>query len=86
MSIGTWVIVGLLAGFLASKLVLRTGDGLMRDLGLGIAGAVLTGGIFGMISGTQAAGPNVFGLVVVFAGASTALIVYHTLFPRISSR
>ena len=36
MSIETWIIIGLVAGFLASKLVIRSGEGLLRDLGLGI--------------------------------------------------
>ena len=41
MSIGTFVIVGFLAGFIASKFIIKTGDGLPRDLGLGVAGTVL---------------------------------------------
>jgi uncharacterized membrane protein YeaQ/YmgE (transglycosylase-associated protein family) len=81
MSIETWIIVGLVAGFVASKLILRTGEGLMRDLGLGVAGAVVGGWIFGALSAPGATGLDVFGLVVILAGASAVLIVYHTLFP-----
>ena len=47
MFIGTWVVAGVIAGFLASKFVVRTGDGLLRDVGLGIAGAVVGGLVFG---------------------------------------
>ncbi len=83
MSIGTWVIVGLVAGFIASKLVIRTGDGLLRDLGLGIAGAVIGGWLFQALSATAATGLDVFGLVVSSAGAGVALIAYHTFFMRI---
>lgn len=83
MSIGTWVILGLLVGFLASKLVIRSGDGLLRDLGLGVAGAVLAGGVLGALGMPEATGVNVFGLVVTLAGAAAALVVYYTLFPRI---
>lgn len=83
MSIGTWVIAGLIVGFLASKLVLRTSEGLMRDLGLGVAGAILAGGIFGAVGPEEVHGLNVFGLVVTFAGAAAALVVYHTLFPGV---
>ncbi len=83
MSIGTWVIVGLVAGFIASKLVIRTGDGLLRDFGLGIAGAVIGGLLFQTLSATAATGLNVFGLVVTFAGACAALIAYHTFFTGI---
>jgi len=84
MSIGTFVIVGLLAGFIASKLIIKTGDGLPRDLGLGVAGAVIGGWIFGALSTTETTGINVFGLVVTFAGACAVLIAYHTFFMRIS--
>jgi uncharacterized membrane protein YeaQ/YmgE (transglycosylase-associated protein family) len=83
MSVGTWVVAGLVVGFLASKLVIRSGDGLLRDIGLGVVGAVLSGGIFGAVSTPDATNFNVFGLVVTLAGAGAALVVYHTLFPRV---
>ena len=81
MSIGTWVIVGLFAGFLASKFFIRTGEGLLRDLGLGIAGAILGGGLFGVLGTPQATGLDVFGLIVSLAGAAALLIGYHTFSP-----
>ncbi len=80
MSIATWIIAGLIVGFLASKLILRTRGGLMRDLGLGMAGAILAGGIFGALGPEEAHGLNVFGLVVTIVGAAAALVIYHTLF------
>ena len=83
MSIETWVIVGLVAGFLASKLVIRSGEGLLRDLGLGIGGAVLAGWLFGALTSPAATGLDVFGLIVTLAGASAVLVVYHTLFPHV---
>jgi uncharacterized membrane protein YeaQ/YmgE (transglycosylase-associated protein family) len=83
MSIETWIIAGLLTGFVASKLVIRTGDGLLRDLGLGVVGAVVAGAIFGALSTAEATGLNVFGLIVTLAGASAVLIAYHTLFPHV---
>jgi uncharacterized membrane protein YeaQ/YmgE (transglycosylase-associated protein family) len=85
MSIGTWIIAGLIVGFLVSKLVIRSGNGLARDLGLGVGGAVLAGALFGALSTAEAAEINVFGLVVTLAGASAALVVYHTLRPRVRS-
>jgi uncharacterized membrane protein YeaQ/YmgE (transglycosylase-associated protein family) len=82
MSIETWIIAGLVAGFLGSKLVIRSGDGLLRDLSLGIVGAILAGLLFGALAPPEATGLEVFGLIVILAGASAALVVYHTLFPR----
>lgn len=83
MSIGTWVVIGVIVGFCASKLVIRSGGGLIRDLGLGVVGAVLAGLIFGALSTTEVVGLDVFGLVVTLAGACAALVVYHTLFPHV---
>jgi uncharacterized membrane protein YeaQ/YmgE (transglycosylase-associated protein family) len=83
MSIGTWVVIGVIAGVLASKLVIRTGEGLARDIGLGIGGAVVGGWIFAALSTAETAGLDVFGVVVALASAGAALVVYHTLFPHV---
>jgi uncharacterized membrane protein YeaQ/YmgE (transglycosylase-associated protein family) len=80
MSIFTWIIIGLVAGFLASKFVIRSGEGLLRDLGLGIAGAVIGGSLFGVLTTAEVAGLDVFGLIVTLVGASAVLVVYHTFF------
>lgn len=83
MSIGTWIIVGLFAGFLTSKFIIRSGDGLVRDLGLGIAGAVIGGWFARTFSTPEAAGLDVFSLVATLAGASAALVLYHMFFPHV---
>jgi uncharacterized membrane protein YeaQ/YmgE (transglycosylase-associated protein family) len=59
MSIGTWVVIGVVAGFLASKFVIRTGDGLLRDLALGVGGAVAGGFVFRVLTTTEATGLSV---------------------------
>jgi uncharacterized membrane protein YeaQ/YmgE (transglycosylase-associated protein family) len=84
MSIGTWIIAGLIVGFVASKLVIRSGHGLMRDLGLGVGGAILAGALFGAVSAPDPSVVNVFGIVVTLAGAGAALVVYHMLFPHVA--
>lgn len=83
MSVDTWIIIGLAAGFVASKLVLRTGEGLLRDLGLGVAGAVLVGGLFGVVETAEVTGYNIFGLIATLAGATAMLVAYHTFFPHV---
>jgi len=83
MSIETWIIVGLVAGFLASKVIIRSGEGLLRDLGLGIGGAVLAGWLFRVLTSSDATGLDVFGLIVTLVGATAVLVVYHTLFPHV---
>jgi len=83
MSIETWIIVGLVAGFLTSKVIIRSGEGLLRDLGLGIGGAVLAGWLFRVLTSSDATGLDVFGLIVTLVGASAVLVVYHTFFPHV---
>jgi uncharacterized membrane protein YeaQ/YmgE (transglycosylase-associated protein family) len=82
MSIGMWVVVGLVAGFLASKFVIKAGDGILRDLALGVAGAVVGGLIFRALTSGDATGVNVPGVLMTFAGAVAALVVYHRYFVR----
>ena len=45
MSIVAWIVLGLIAGFIGSKLVNKTGEGFFLDIGLGIVGAVIGGGL-----------------------------------------
>jgi uncharacterized membrane protein YeaQ/YmgE (transglycosylase-associated protein family) len=81
MSIDSWIIAGLVVGFITSKVIIRSGDGLLRDLALGVVGAIAAGLIFRMLSTVEAAGLNVFGLVVTLAGAGAMLVAYHRFFP-----
>jgi uncharacterized membrane protein YeaQ/YmgE (transglycosylase-associated protein family) len=83
MSIGIWIMVGLVAGFVASKLVIRSGEGTLRDVGLGIGGAVIGGWLFTVLTTREAVALDVFGLVVTLAGAGAVLIVYHMFFPHV---
>jgi uncharacterized membrane protein YeaQ/YmgE (transglycosylase-associated protein family) len=43
MSILAWLVLGLIAGFIGSKLVNKTGEGLVLDIGVGIVGAIVGG-------------------------------------------
>ena len=44
MSILSWIILGLISGFLASKIVNKSGKGFLVDILLGIVGAVVGAG------------------------------------------
>jgi len=79
MSIITWVILGLIAGFITSKLVNKTGGGIAKDLLLGICGAVAGGGIFNALGATGVTGLNLRSVFVSVAGATLFLIGYHAL-------
>lgn len=82
MSIIAWLILGLIAGFIASKLVNKTGEGFFLDIILGVVGALVGGFIFDVVGGKGVTGFNLWSLFVAVVGAVIVLIVYHAIFGR----
>ena len=82
MSIIAWIILGLIAGFIASKLVNRTGEGLLLDIVLGVVGALVGGWLFRAFGMHGVSGLNLYSLVVAVVGAIVFLAVYHLLIAR----
>jgi uncharacterized membrane protein YeaQ/YmgE (transglycosylase-associated protein family) len=82
MFIGTWVVVGLVVGFLASRFVIRTDDGLLGHLALGVAGAVAGGFVFRMLTTSEASGLSFPGFLMSLAGAAAALFVHQRYIAR----
>jgi len=80
MSIIAWIILGLIAGFVASKIVNRTGEGVVLDVLLGIGGAVVGGWLFHIFGMSGVTGLNLYSMVVATLGAAVFLVVYHGLF------
>ena len=80
MSIIAWIIVGLIAGFVASQIVNRTGEGVILDVLLGIGGAVVGGWLFHIFGMSGVTGLNLYSIVVATLGAVVFLVVYHALF------
>lgn len=79
MSILAWIILGLLAGFIGSKIVNKTGEGFLVDIGLGIVGAVIGGWLFQTFGQVGITGLNLYSLFVAVIGAIVFLVVYHAL-------
>jgi uncharacterized membrane protein YeaQ/YmgE (transglycosylase-associated protein family) len=77
MSIIGWIILGLIAGFIASKIVNKSGQGFFMDLVLGIVGAVVGGFIFSALGATGITGLNIYSMVVAVIGAIVVLLIYH---------
>jgi uncharacterized membrane protein YeaQ/YmgE (transglycosylase-associated protein family) len=75
----SWIILGLLSGFIASKIVNKHGSGMMVDLLLGIAGAIVGGWLFRIVGGTSVTGINVYSLLVAVVGAIVLLLAYHAV-------
>jgi uncharacterized membrane protein YeaQ/YmgE (transglycosylase-associated protein family) len=82
MSIIAWLVVGLVAGFLASKVVNRTGSGIIMDIVLGVVGAFVGGWIFEQFGHGAPNGINIYSIFVSFVGAVVVLVIYRALFRR----
>ncbi|HET7262471.1 MAG TPA: GlsB/YeaQ/YmgE family stress response membrane protein [Casimicrobiaceae bacterium] len=82
MSLLTWIVLGLIAGFIASKIVNRRGEGMVLDIVLGIVGAILGGWLFATFGMAGVSGVNVYSVFVAVMGAIVVLIVYHLLLRR----
>ena len=79
MSILAWVLLGLVAGFIGSKIVNKTGEGFLVDIGLGIIGAVVGGWLFQYFGAAGVTGLNLYSLFVAVIGSVVFLVVYHAL-------
>ncbi len=85
MSFIAWIVLGLIAGFIGSKLVNKTGEGLIRDVLLGIVGAIVGGFLFNLFGASGVTGLNLYSLLVAVVGAVIFLVVYHAIFRRTRS-
>ena len=82
MSIIGWLILGLLAGFIGSKIVNKSGEGLLLDIVLGVVGAMVGGFLFTTFGAAPVTGLNLYSLLVAVIGAIVVLVVYHAVFGR----
>jgi uncharacterized membrane protein YeaQ/YmgE (transglycosylase-associated protein family) len=82
MSILAWIVLGLLAGFIGSKIVNKTGEGFVLDIVLGIIGAVVGGYLFSILGAAGVTGVNIYSLFVAVVGAVLVLVVYHAAVGR----
>lgn len=83
MGIIAWLVLGLISGFIASKIVNRTGEGLVMDIILGIVGAVVGGFVFNQFFGVAGVtGLNLYSMFVAVVGAIVVLLIYHIVVRR----
>ena len=82
MSVLAWIVLGLIAGFVASKLVNRTGGNLLLDLVLGVVGAFVGGFLFTRFGAAGVTGLNIYSVLVAIVGAVVVLFIYHALVGR----
>jgi uncharacterized membrane protein YeaQ/YmgE (transglycosylase-associated protein family) len=79
MSILAWMVLGLIAGFIGSKIVNKTGEGFVLDIVLGIVGAIVGGYLFNLLGASGVTGVNIYSLFVAVIGAVLVLVVYHAV-------
>jgi uncharacterized membrane protein YeaQ/YmgE (transglycosylase-associated protein family) len=79
MSFLAWIVLGLIAGFIGSKIVNRTGEGLFLDIILGIVGAVVGGWLGGYFGLAGVSGVNLYSIAIAVGGAVVVLLVYHAI-------
>ena len=68
MSFIAWIILGLIAGFIASKIVNKSGEGVLLDIILGIVGAVVGGYLFQTFGAAGVSGVNLYSILVAVVG------------------
>ena len=83
MSIIGWIILGLIAGFIASKIYEGRGQGFFLNIALGIVGALVGGFLYSWImGGPGVTGVNIGSIVVSILGAILVLWVYNMVASR----
>jgi uncharacterized membrane protein YeaQ/YmgE (transglycosylase-associated protein family) len=82
MSIIGWIVLGLIAGFIASKIVNKTGEGVLLDIVLGIAGALVGGFLFALFGAEGVTGFDLYSMFVAVIGAIVVLLLYHAVAGR----
>ena len=79
MSIIGWIVLGLISGFIASKIVNKSGEGMVMDIVLGIVGAVVGGFLFAQFGAAGVSGVNIYSMFVAVIGAIVVLLIYHAV-------
>jgi len=83
MSILAWIVVGIIAGFLAKAVVPGEGPGgILGDLVVGVVGALLGGWIMNAFGNAGASGINLWSIFVAFLGSVVLLFLMRALTGR----
>ena len=77
-----WIILGLIAGFIASKLVNHTGSGIILDIVIGIVGAIVGGFIGEKLGVGGINGLTLWSILISVLGAVVVLWLYNTVARR----
>ncbi|MCF3945386.1 GlsB/YeaQ/YmgE family stress response membrane protein [Acidiphilium sp. AL] len=76
------IVLGLIAGWIASLIVDNAGKGPVLDMVLGIVGALVGGEIFSLLGAAPITGFNLYSLFVAVIGSVVVLVIYHAVMGR----
>ena len=79
MGILAWIVLGLIAGWIASKIMHGQGSGLLMNLVLGVVGAFVGGLLISVVGGVGVTGFNLWSLLVSVLGAVIVLWLSNAL-------
>ncbi len=79
MNIISWIVLGLIAGFIAHKMVADRGRGFLMNTALGILGAVVGGEIMTLLGRHDVNGLNIYSMAVAVGGSIVVLVVVNLL-------
>lgn len=77
MSIIAWLVLGLISGFIGSKIVNNRGEGIVGDIIVGILGAFVGGFLFSIVGASGVTGLNLYSILVASAGSVALLATYY---------
>jgi uncharacterized membrane protein YeaQ/YmgE (transglycosylase-associated protein family) len=82
MGILSWIILGLVAGFIGSKIVNSEGQGFWLNIALGIIGALVGGFLFDLFGASGVTGLNLYSMIVAIVGSVVVLLIYNAVAGR----
>jgi uncharacterized membrane protein YeaQ/YmgE (transglycosylase-associated protein family) len=85
MGIFSWIILGLIAGFIGSKIVDKQGQGFWLNIALGIIGALVGGFLFSFFGSSGVTGLDLWSMIVAIVGAVVVLLIYNAVTGRRSA-
>jgi uncharacterized membrane protein YeaQ/YmgE (transglycosylase-associated protein family) len=79
MGIISRIVLGLIAGFIGSKIVNSEGQGFWLNIALGIVGAIVGGFLFDFFGASGVTGLNIYSMIVAIVGAVVVLLIYNAI-------
>ena len=77
-----WIILGLISGFIASRLVNHSGSGILLDIVIGVIGAVVGGYIGNALGVGGVNGLTLWSILISVLGAVIVLALYNAVSRR----